>query len=312
MRLAGVLLGLLTLSVYGYGAGCTRAATHGPLQRGTVFVQIEETLDGESTDFNISQLLLERRLLHHGFALAPEARSARYLLEGKVEARFYRQHTFDYQGASQHLEYQFEGTAHLTLTDTQASAGEGEARTEEFQSAAPEIYGRTDMDDAKRDIRRKVATDISLQVVSGRLLGDAEARGLLDALADSLEQRSVGTLVNSMVARGSRMMPLLLDALEDDRPVRAPGSIPRVGAEQRDLLRIRHVADLALERITGRYSGLGVTSSEDLELAVKLGWTWHWEDVQRIPASHRVASSKRADALPAPAHGDPEPDWLSP
>ena len=86
---------VLSLSVL-VGVSCTSEAHSSgaepkPLKRGTFFVAIEEKLDGEKPADEIAAHLIKMRMLLHGFQLAPDAASARYLIDGTIDYEFHQE-----------------------------------------------------------------------------------------------------------------------------------------------------------------------------------------------------------------------------
>lgn len=308
-----LVVGLLVLVC---AAGCTTEETvDGPvLQRGKFFVNIEETLDGEPTEVNQSQGLVTRRLLHHGFELVESADKARYIVEGTVTCKFHKKATFDYPGTdSITLQYQYEGQMDCKLIDVESPGKDDDPHlTERFSFPEPLIDGRQDDEDAKRGIRRWVGTKLANSIAGGKLLGQAEIKALIDALGDPYESRSFDDIVDELKAVGYPAVPYLLEALDDDRPVRLKGTYPGLEEWNADSLRYFHVADKALEEILQRYSGLTVDSIQDHTYAAQLAWTWAWEELQQLPEEHRTDPNQRRKTFPAPRAGEALPEDLIP
>ncbi|MGE3164991.1 MAG: hypothetical protein AB7O52_08795 [Planctomycetota bacterium] len=307
-----VVLALLGALLSGGCTGSSRPTPLGvPLNRGTVYVKIEETLDGEPTAVNLIQELVTRRLLYHGFHLVEAPERARYRVEGSLHCRFHKDHTFDFGDQSTHLEYQFEAQLDCTLTDTQGTSGDTpDPLTERFAFPEPLIYGRTQMAAAKRDIRRYAESIFSPQLLNGRILGNPEVKALVDALGNPYDTRTFNEVLDGLVRIGPRAVPYLLDGLTDSRPVRLAGTYPGLEDWNRDSLHFAHIFDRALGEILQRYSPLTLDSTEELLLRVQRGWTWAWEDLQQIPETYRAFAAERKDVVPSPRPGEPLPDGL--
>ncbi|MFQ5653226.1 MAG: hypothetical protein ACE5GW_00670 [Planctomycetota bacterium] len=307
------LLALAPLLLLLLGArGCESErpeAPRKPLDRGTFFVAITETLEGEPTEVNIAEHLITRTLLGHGLTPAPRRENARYLLEGTLTCAYHKELTFEFGDMKQLLEHQYKALFECSLTDTRpgAAAGEssgehtsGEPDVEVLDFPEPLINGRTDRKLARRDIRRRAATNICERMMNGRLLGRPEIKGLLDALGDPLDPRTFNDIAGRLAAIGIPAVPYLLDALRDDRPVRMKGDYAGLEERNLDAMRYYHVADLALGEILRRSSGLAIDSTEEMHLRVITGWTWAWEDLEGIPEVYRVYPEQRKSSVPAP------------
>ncbi len=139
-------------------------------QRGEIALAIEERLEGEATELNIAELLIGRELALHGFKLVAPEVSADYTLRGKLESVFHKRHVFEYKGAETLLEHQFRGWGRLVLTHVSS----GESEIIEIPEQPGLVNGRNDLEDAKRDIRRLLATEFARRLVNGELLGHTE------------------------------------------------------------------------------------------------------------------------------------------
>ena len=94
-------------------------------------------------------------------------------------------------------------------------------------------------------------------------------------------------------------------AVED--PVLLKGEYEDQTAENADQLCVFHMADMALEEIFHAYSGLDINSEMDERLRVLTGWTWAWEDLQKIPQRYRSRTDDRGSSKPAQRHSE-DPD----
>ena len=292
-----VILLVITLSL----ASCIQQeiAPIKPLDRGTISVSVAETIDGQPTEMNISQFLLEKAFLLHGFRLAPAA-EARYRFEGTLACTFFQELTFDFQGASQLLEHQFHALFEGRLIDTGDPSMEGSGeRVEEFTFPEPMMNGRTDLDLARRDIRRRAATLLVQRSLGGEILGNPSVKGLIDALGDAVDPRIFNEIVADLVAEESTAVPYLLDTLRDERVVQMKGVYPGIEEYGEDQLQYFHIADLALVEILDRSSGLDLLSTEEYRLKIQTGWAWIWEDLQEIPAKYRTRLADRKSSIPA-------------
>jgi len=272
--------------------GCERSAPAPVrLDRGTIHVGIAETLDGVPTDTNIAQLLITRTLLHHGFHLAP-ASEARYRVEGRLTCTYHKELKMTLGEVEQLLEHQWLAEFALTVTD-RGPEGKGPEDVESFSFPEPMRNGRTDPELARRDIRRRAATDMAKTIGRGRIIGDAEVRQLLDALQDPYDPRGFDEIERDIVALGARAVPYLLEALLDTRPVRMVGSYPDLEKFDPEDLKVYHLADRMLSDLLSRHAALDLLSTETRRLQVITGWTWAWEDEQGIPDEYRIEREAR-------------------
>ena len=261
------------------------------LSRAKIKVEITENLDGKATEINISDLILRRTLALHGFELVEEGHE--YLLSGELNCDFFQDLTFDFQGSSQHLEYQYHARFSGGIRDAQGR------EIQDLSFPEPMMNGRTDLALAQRDIRRRAATLIGSRTVGGATLGNVQIKGLLDALTDSLDGRKWNVIVGELTAAGAPAVPYLLDALGDERSIQLPGSYPGFEDLKVGDLKIYHAADLALRDILDRDSFLDPDSTEDYLHRVRTAWLWVWEDMQSLPETLRVRSADREKSIPA-------------
>ncbi|MEM7263789.1 MAG: hypothetical protein AAF488_17505 [Planctomycetota bacterium] len=287
----------------GAQAGAKASGSKNKLDRGTFYVSIEETLEGEKVDGNIANVLFTKQMLLHGFQLVGDAAKAQYKIVGKIEYAYHKQVTFDYGGTSQHLEHQYKALAEITLTDTKAPK-DSDKGEEFFDVPEPGmINGRTEKDDAKRDIRRYAATKLSKRIVQGKLLAQEHLKKLEFALGDPFETRTFNQVVESYVKAGREAVPYLLGLVLDDRPVKLKGSYPGLTEENKSDLAYFHIADLALRDILNRDSALALDSSEEYYKRVITGWFWAWEEEQGIPKKFQTLPDHKKKKVPAPTAG---------
>ncbi|MCI0651574.1 MAG: hypothetical protein L0Z55_06810 [Planctomycetes bacterium] len=302
-QLSAIVLGLAIAALAGAACSCTGGSAstapsgNAPLQRGTVHVAIEETLDGEPTEQNVATQLVTRALVLHGYTPVADPSQARFLIEGKNTSTFFQDLKFRVLGQETHLEFQYEGEMSATVTDTTLASGAA-GRTETIE-VPRERYGRTDGELAERDIRRLVASSATIKLMRTKLLGDARVIALLDELNDPNGRRSFNDIQRDIVAVGYPAVPYLLAALTDERVVQAKGEYPGLGADNRDRLCYYHIADRALGDILRRESYLALDSEEGYRIRVITGWTWVWEDAQGIPSEHRTLAHKRETRVAA-------------
>ncbi len=280
------------------GCGEEEAAGTARLDRGTVFVSIDETLDGEATETNIAQILLTRALLQHGFHLAPRD-EARYLVEGSLRCTYFQNLKLHLNGVDQHLEHQWHGNFECALTDR----GENLSKLDqplivEYSFPEPLMNGRTDPELAKRDIRRRAATIMVKNLTGGSELGRPEIIQLFDAWQDPFDPRTFNDILVELVAHGYAAVPYLLDGLLDERVVKPGGHYPGLREFNREELKMYHLADFGLSEILLRVPGLELTSTKDRRQRVNMGWAWAWEDVQQIPVEYREGAEARKTSLP--------------
>lgn len=277
-----------------------------PLDRGTVYISIEETLEGEKCDPNISQILITKKMLHHGFDLVDTKEKARYVVEGKLVCTFHKQLTFDFQETSQHLEWQYRAEAEITVRDQKKAkelAEQGKDSDSEEALAfvdIPElINGRIDKEAAKKDIRRYAGTILADRIMDDTFLANEDVIGLVRALGNPLEKRTFNQIHEALVKRGAEAVPYLLGAMIDERPVVLEGTYPGLEEYNKDKLLYIHIADMALCDIFDRASGIKLDSSEEYLKRVFIAWLWEWEDVQKIDERFRTRPGDRATAVPA-------------
>ena len=106
-------------------------------------------------------------------------------------------------------------------------------------------------------------------------------------------------MIDEISQYGEVAVPYLLEALRDDREVRLEGDYPGFPDLKDGELKVYHVVDLTLREILDRNSGLDPLASDDYIKRIRTGWQWLWEDIQQIPESLRVGSSKRQGSVPA-------------
>lgn len=302
-----LLCGLfVTAAVVGCDPSGAKAPTLEPLDRGTVYISIEETLDGEKCDPNISQVLITKKLLLHGFDLVDSKEKARYVIDGKLVCTFHKQLTFDFQDTSQHLEWQYRAEAEVTVRDQKKAkelAEQGKDPDSEEALAfvdIPElINGRIEKDSAKKDIRRYAGTILADRIVNETFLANKEVIELIRALGNPLEKRTFNQIHEALVKRGTESVPYLLAAMIDDRPVVLEGTYPGLEDYNKDKLLYIHIADLALCDILNVASGIELDSTEEYLKRVYVGMLWDWEDIQKIDHKFRTRPGDRATAVPA-------------
>jgi hypothetical protein len=258
------------------------------LERGTAHVDVSETLDGDPTEINITRLIIERGLSLHGFQLVPRA-EAQFLVEGTLTCDYFQDLTFEFKEAKQHLEHQYNGKFEGKLISVK------DGRLQELSFPQPLMNGRTDLDMARRDIRRRSATIISETMLRGPILGTPGIRGLLDALTDPLDGRFYNQVMEEIAEHRERAVPYLIGALRDDRAVRLEGAYPGFPELEEGELKVYHIVDKTLAMILDRDSGLDPISSDDYIQRVRTGWQWLWEDMQNIPDELRIRKSKREE-----------------
>lgn len=308
-----LVLGILVLGGAGLLTSCVKPSGGGggpALERGTFYVSIEETLEGQATDPNIAELLVVRRLIQHGFQQASSEADARFVITGKVTCTYLQETRFEFEGQGVTLEHQFEGQLDCKLVDKKTPAPSGSEdrfRTERFSFPEPLVNGRNRIEDAERDIRRRVATILSSNIAGGEILGRPEIKGLIDALGDQYETRTFNQILEKLVEHRVDAIPYLLETLSDERPVRLSGEYPGLEDWNKDSLRYYHIADKGLEEIFQQFSGMNLEAGEDELIAIQLAWTWAWEDLQRIPEEFRTKPNARENTVKAPRPGEPFP-----
>lgn len=312
-------LRLLTFGILlaGLSAGCEAGqdgpAGPKPLDRGTFYVEIQETLEGEKCEPNISQILITKKMLLHGFRRVTERDKARYSITGKLNCTFHKQLTFDFQETSQHLEWQYRAAAEVSVRDEELTKKlKAEGKDPDVESSVafvdiPElINGRIEKESAKKDIRRYAGTILADRIVGETFLTDVPVQELIRALGNTLEERTFNKVQAELVALGGRAVPYLLTGMVDERPVVLPGEYSGLEEWNKKELKFYHIADAALVEIFERESGIRLDSSEDYIKRVNIAWLWLWEDIQGIPKDFRTRPGDRANTVPAATGQTPE------
>ncbi|MEM7166643.1 MAG: hypothetical protein AAF581_14340 [Planctomycetota bacterium] len=285
------------------GLGCeSNSQVPRPLDKGSFHLAIPETLEGEVTDINVTELFLTRRLLYMGYQRVEEAAKADILITGSVDCTYYQDHKFHFYDHSVHLEHQFKALVKCTVVDTRKPA-DAEDRKEILDFPEPLIYGRDKMEDARLDIRRDAGTLLAKHVFHGKIFGDARVVALVDAVGDYRDVRPIHVLIHEFVKCGHDAVPYLLEMLDDDRKVDRAGDYPGMDDSNRELLSYPHIADAALRQILGRDSGLGIDSTSDYIQDVQKAWTWAWEDLQQVPQKYRILTKERQNTRKAAQWG---------
>ncbi|MFN0058981.1 MAG: hypothetical protein ACKVX7_11035 [Planctomycetota bacterium] len=297
--------------------GGAQSAEAAPLKRGICFVSVREQLEGAQPDgLNVSQHLLERQMLQHGFQLAKSKDDARFVLDGDANYTYFQELTMTTpDGRKQTIEHQYHGEFLLTLTDREApkpsgkKTGSGEIEEDpgvEVFEIPKFMNGRNDRELAKRDIRRSVATLMCKKLILGRLLGNPPIRSLISSLGDSLDPRTFNEIAAEFVKLGRPAVPYLLDVLLDERPVKMSGSYAGLADWNKESLCYYHIADMALENILARESPLTLDSTEELYKKVITGWHWAWDDVQKIPEPYLFQPELRNPKVTDPKVTEPK------
>ena len=291
----------------GAGTNSSRASSdRKTLRRGSIWVEITETLDDQPTSLNIAQVLLSRSLAYHGFEVVPgaEKEKARYHLTGELDCDFHHLLTFEMAGNVRELEHQWKAEFELTLLDRGASLSSADDdRTEVLSFPEPMINGRSDPKDAEKDIRRKASTDMARRLSRGKILGVPEVAQLIDAWTDPFEPRTFNDVQVELISYGYAAVPYLLEALTDKRKVEGEGRYPGLADFNREELKLYHLADETLAEILNKQPVLDLLSTEKLRIRVVTGWSWHWEDTIDVPVELRTDVSKRKTKTPASPRG---------
>ena len=268
-----------------------------PLERGTFYLSVVETIEDEPTPRNITDQLVALELVLHGFERTEDRAKARYILEGTTTGRFFKDVVFEYAGQKQLLEKQYKGEFECVVTDTSRPADDPK-RVEKI--AIPTVKnGRTDDRLARRDLCRLLATDGARALISGSLLGNGRVTKLIFELEDAKSTRTFNEVVADLAAIGQPAIPYLIDTLSNEESVVLKGRYPGfVDAEENPLL-CYHIADMALGDIFQAFSGLDIASDEDELLRVKTAWIWAWEDRQGIPERYRTRADLRKKTVKA-------------
>ena len=286
--------------------GGGEASPRADLSRGTIWIELTETLDDLPTSLNITQLLVSRSLAHHGFDVVSDSEKdqARFHLTGSLDCDFDQIVKMEVVGVSRELEHQWWAQFDVTLLDRGASlSSPDDDRVEQIKTPEPLHAGRSNPKLAKRDIRRKGATELAQRVTRGSLLGVPEVAQLIDAWTDSFEPRSFNEIQLDLIDHGYTAVPFLLETLNDKRVVAAEGSYPGLAEFNREELKLYHLADDTLAEILQKDPALDLLSTEKLRIRVVTGWTWFWEDTIDIPAALRIQVEQRKTKTPAAPRG---------
>ena len=300
LALNALALGTLALGILGCSpdpatAPATQVRHH--LDRGTVFIDIDETMDGEESDVNIAELLVGRSFLHHGFHFAPEE-TARYRVTGTLTCTYHQDLTIELAGVEQHLEHQWDSMMHITIEDRgEDLANRDDPTLTVYSFPQPLRNGRIEDAAARRDVRRRAATEMLDMIWLSPEFGTPKIVQAINALTDRFEPRTFNEIMNEIIAYGPTAVPYLLAALSDERPVGPDGTYPGLEEFNRERLMVYHLADVMLGEILLRQPGLDLLATTDRRVKVGVGWTWAWEDAIEIPETYRVRASERATSV---------------
>ena len=282
------------------------AAPKGRIERGTFHVSIQERLEDRKTqeltptDVNVAEVLITRKLVHHGFKLVDDPAKARYLIQGQLDANFHKELNFEFEGQKTLLEHQYKVVFSCSVKDTQKP----DAAPERFD--IPEmINGRNKDIDARLDIRRRPATIVAQRMVQGKTLG---RKGILESMRQLgyvQSEKTFNDVMKELVAHGHDAVPYMIEMLYDERPVRLPGEFPGLEEWNKDSLRYYHIADRVLTEILNRDSAVALDSSDIYMRKVRVGWTWVWEEEQGIPKEFREREEDRKSSVKAGTEPDP-------
>lgn len=262
-----------------------------PLARGTFYVEVAETLDGEATQINYPEAIIARMLTIHGYKRTKKRQSADVVIVGEMQSRFLRTTEFRYKNAAIRLQHQFEASGQVEVT---RAARDEDEETPKGESSAPSKVapkrvesGGHVREEAETDIRRMYGTELARAITLCPEVGDGAVVRLIEEVRSPDAKRSIESVSKELAALGSRAVPYLVDLLLVEEPCTLTGK-PACDAGRRGKLQVFHVADDALRRIFGTDSPLIFPGTTDLRIDTYRFWSWKWEEIQPLPDAYRV------------------------
>ena len=101
------------------------------------------------------------------------------------------------------------------------------------------------------------------------------ARSLQGATPEDAVATTEGVIAR-LADRGLAVVPYMLEALSDTRPVVMPSSYPGLSEENRSELTVSHIADKVLEEIFQKISRMSLATTEKERFRIMSGWEQEW------------------------------------
>lgn len=245
-------------------------------RRDPVFVRIEEKVEKDGSVSTPAVPVLGNYLAAYfrraGFEKAETPEAARFVLEGKFEAKYVE--TLTVQGKA--ILERYVGNTALEVRGKEVKEPLEKIDVPDFYLEA------ADHEKTVLDMRRRLAKIVWERLFqTGAVFADPEIVALIASLAaDDSEKEAplqAEDVVKKLASRGLSAVPYLLEALSDTRQVLVSSRYPGLTFENRDRLRIYHLADKALEEIFQKVSRLELDTPEDKRFAVIKGWENEWK-----------------------------------
>lgn len=229
-----------------------------------------------------------------GHPVVEQGEPAEFYVVGNLESSFVKEITyrgsllavkFAGDGVFQVLDADKEPLADFDLPDLEmeaivpGAAEEFEVRNRESLGDPSELPEEAY---AVRDLSRRAASELWRRLYHRRgPFGDGQVQSWLDALTvDDIEAEEPvdgNEILRKLVRRRFEAVPVLLEALTDDRPVLVPLEYPGLSEVNRNMLRVYHVADKALEEIFQKVSRMGLDTPPRLRFVIIKGWENEWK-----------------------------------
>jgi len=268
------------------------APSQGPalsgLERGAVYLDLEEKLEGKSTKVNYGRAILYRYLAHHGFSRAKRRSRARYVIRGSLACRYDKAVYFEYEGAKILIEHQFVGTAALEVTDC-------ESTDKKFVALAPLAVrsGMKNRDSAADGVRRQLATAAAQAVTLDGPLREPVPADAIQSLENPNAPASADAVVAGLVKEGNRAVPYCLDCFLESRPVALKQKPQQLRTVEKKELLTYHLADRALAKIFGQRAFFTAKSADDRVAAFEY-WMRKWQRIQSMPDKYKLPPKGRS------------------
>ncbi len=265
--------------------------------REPVYVRVAEVIVDSAGELKIPDVQIVDRYLQEylrraGFPIAATVAEAKYRIEGDLEAQFDK--VLRIQGRP--VAFKVRAECSLFLLDADGSELEGFEIPEIFQENVKSEKS------AFVQVRRLAAKTFWDHLTKdGDVLGDREVEAViqrLSAVPREGDAWSTEDCVKTLVGRGLAVVPAMLDALTDTRPVLVPSSYRGLTPETRPKLRIYHVADQVLEEIFQKVSRMNLDTPHRWRFLIMRGWENEW---RRFCPPFRDSPNQKRDAKPESA-----------
>ena len=251
--------------------------------RDAVFVRIGEVIissKGEEIlpEVQVVDTYLQEYLRRAGFTIAASPEESRYRIEGEAFSEHYKD-----------LKVQGQTVAYKVRADCSAAvlSREGE-ELEAFEIPAVYRENVKSEESAFLHLRRYVAKLLWDRLrADGGVFSDPEVTRLVTALCvtppaavASTPEHAVPATTEGVIARladrGLPVVPYMLEALSDTRPVVMPSSYPGLSEENRSELTVCHIADMVLEEIFQKVSRMSLAITAKERFRIISGWEQEW------------------------------------